>query len=290
MSRVEENAEMTVAEALEKEHATTRVSVAQDHFRRLRLSLHDPSSVSTPQELVDTFQGMDSRKRVLNEQVTVARARQADVTQQKHKLEQDLQNILYMGSSNVALLEQENILELESETATAGLRSHKKAYSTVVSLVQDLRNGLASLLHMCQLESSASVVLKEDTLPDSLERIEKHLLGHLGELNRSNGEEDAPSAGHLSSFPPRDQYDAIDEPVAAAEAELEAEVVRLATPRATLPTSTSKPLPLTINVSKFAAKMKYNVRYVPPEQAEEEDDEAEDEGLLDEEELRLTRR
>jgi len=182
-----------VATQIEKETAITQVSHAEEVFQRLRRATHDPESIATPAVLVVTM--LSSKDRGLELQAQVDKTEQLSVQlgEEKKRLETDLQNFMYYGSSSQLLDDAEREFEPQLNEATRKMAMGRKRCASAKSLVHESKIGMALLTHLT-LGDSIEKLVPDGEITNALERVERHLLGCLSAVNQAGARD-----GHRDS-------------------------------------------------------------------------------------------
>ena len=171
-----------IAIEIERERAQSSVSKAEEVFQRLRRATHDPESIATPKDLIVTMLSAKERGEELQAQVDRVEEMQRVLTQDKQRLDNELQNLMYYGASQI-LDDAEREFEPKLEAAHALMEQRRKKCSAARALVQDSKVGLSLLTHLT-LGDSIEKTATDNEIPMTLDRIERHLLFCLNAINQ----------------------------------------------------------------------------------------------------------
>ena len=171
------------------------MSKAEEIYQKLRRSTHDPEAISTPQDLLATMLSAKDRGIELQNQVDRTEEVQHQLTQDVARYQQELNNIMYFGSSSQLVAEAEREFEPQLAAADVALERSAKRCNNARGLVHDAKIGVALLMHLTHGES-VDKIIPDGELPAALDRIERHLTNCMGYVKQhTNPEPHARSTG-----------------------------------------------------------------------------------------------
>lgn len=182
-----------LAEKLEKESAEQKTELVDETYTRLRLAMPDPSSIETPQDLLDAALAISDRKQSLQADADGVAERNERLREECAKKEEELQHVMFFGSTTAAVAKAERAMQPDMEAASHAKETHARKLLASQRLAWDAKAGLTLLLHKCQLEVKPGGQISDDQLMPSIEKFEHHLVWCLSKVNASRA---APAAAH----------------------------------------------------------------------------------------------
>ena len=189
---------------MEREAAITQVSHIEEVYQKLRRATHDPESISTPKDLTVTMltalgekHGVEGfgpgRQAELEAQVKDYETQQEKLTEERTRLQGELSNFMYYGSSNQMMQEAEGEFEPKLDAAGKLMEGRRHKYGKLKKLVNDSKIGMALLTHLT-LGDSIEKLATDSEIPMHLDRVERHLINLLSSIEQA-----APRGGSSSS-------------------------------------------------------------------------------------------
>ena len=89
-----------MVDEVQTEACDSKLGAMQEQFKRLRLALHDPSAITSPDKLAEAMLGMEERKAEIEAQVARTQERIEERQAQHGRLEEELQTAMYAGGAN----------------------------------------------------------------------------------------------------------------------------------------------------------------------------------------------
>lgn len=165
-----------LAEKLEKESTVQKTEQLDELYTRLRLAMPDPSSIETPQDLLDAALAASDRKQNLQADADSAVERNELLREECAKREEELRHVMFFGSTAAALAKAERAMQPNMEAASHAKEVHARKLLASQRLAWDAQAGLALLLHKCQLDVKLDEQMSDDQLMPSIEKFERHLV------------------------------------------------------------------------------------------------------------------
>uniref|UniRef100_A0A7S4B524 Uncharacterized protein n=1 Tax=Chrysotila carterae TaxID=13221 RepID=A0A7S4B524_CHRCT len=164
-------------EEIEKREASSRVEAAVKHFQRLKLALHDPTFIKTPEDLVSSALGMGDRNRELEGQAAAIRERSEALEAERKAHKQELQSLAYVGVSSPQFNDLEAQIEEKIDLAQRKCDEKRDVSAKAKLLLQDSKLAIDHLVSMVQsLFGSSFRVGAAADLPQCLSQVERLLL------------------------------------------------------------------------------------------------------------------
>ena len=180
---------------MEREAAITQVSHIEEVYQKLRRATHDPESISTPKDLTVTMltalgekHGVEGfgpgRQAELEAQVKDYETQQEKLTEERTRLQGELSNFMYYGSSNQMMQEAEGEFEPKLDAAGKLMEGRRHKYGKLKKLVNDSKIGMALLTHLT-LGDSIEKLATDSEIPMHLDRVERHLINLLSSIEQA---------------------------------------------------------------------------------------------------------
>ena len=165
-----------LAEESNREAAETAEDRLDDACTRLMIAMPDPSSIQSPQDLLESALQIRMRTQDLEETIESRHARREELRDELATVQESRhQQVTLHDSSNEALSKVESQVQPRIDAAKESKGQAARRHAASRGLLVDAMEGLARLMLLCSIWSRESTLVAEE-IPDACDSVERHLV------------------------------------------------------------------------------------------------------------------